>query len=358
MKGMYFFIIVFGFFTLKSAQSSPIENEFTADIKAYCKYVEDKNKAKNSTLISPDLIVRAQNATNDYPYQNNVITALSKDLVDFGKSKEVRNLIQDECNYYKLTQEAKLQIQFAIPNVQKQALYFKLKKILIAKEKLNAIKKNVQHKITNHNDTLISLYNIDSSLQKLNEAEREIKANIAIQQPYHIRSMALTRLLKDISMAEEKRQATLNKLEKLRNWSLQVQAGAQQSLSSFSQNQAVKPYAALFLRYNMASIYSNYKTTQYLNDYTEWKAKQVNGTQRKLSRLIQSISLLRATEEQRLNHFKNTHQNYHELTQKLKGITSPNANRFRQQIMIDQIMTEVEMSYLKHLTLLLKELGQ
>ena len=356
MKKMNLFILVVGSFVISSVFASQRENEFTADIKAYCQYIEDKNNAEHSVLMSPDLIVRAQNSTNDYPYQNNVITALSKDLVDFGKSKEIKSLINDECNYYKLTQEAKLQIQFAILNIQKNALYFKLKKIRLAKDKLNTIKETVQHKIKSHDDTLSSWYNLDTSLQKLNEVEHEIQTNIAIQQPYSIRTVRLNRLLKDIWVAEEKRKATLNKLDKLNNWSLQVQAGAQQSLSSLSQNQAVKPYAALSLRYNLASVYSNYKTNTSLNHYTEWKAKQVNGTQQKLSRLIRSISRLKDAEDERLKQLMTTYNNYYGLSKTLNTIDSSNANRFKQQITIDQIMMEVEISYLKHFTYLLKEL--
>lgn len=355
MKATFFFIFLMGSFIVEAAQSGSRKQEFIADIKAYCQYIEDKNNAKNGVLLSPDLIVRAQNATNDFPYQNNVITALSKDLVDYGKSKEVKTLIQDECNYYKLTQEAKLQIQYAIPNIQKKALYFKLKKIQMAEQQLNTIRETVRLKITKHDDNLASLYTIDSALQKLNESEREIKANLAIQQPFNIKTIPLNLLSKKIWNAEEKRQATLNKLDKLNNWSLQIQAGAQQSLSSFSQNQAVKPYGALFLRYNLASPYNNFKTNQSLNHYTEWKAKQVNGTQRKLSRLIESIASLRAIEEERLNLLMSTYQRNAELNKKLDTVDSVNANRFKQQVMMDQIMTEVEISYLKHLTYLLKE---
>lgn len=148
----------------------------------------------------------------------------------------------------------------------------------------------------------------------------------------------------------------MNNLEKLRNWSLQLQAGTQQSLSSISQNQAIKPYAALFLRYNLASIYSNYKTNKSLNNYTDWKTKQVNGIQQKLSRLIQSISLLKSTEEQRLEHLMTTHHQYYGLTKKLSAIDSSSANHFKQQIEIDQIMMEVEISYLQYFTHLLKSI--
>ncbi len=51
-----------------------------------------------------------------------------------------------------------------------------------------------------------------------------------------------------------------------------------------------------------------------------------------------------------------TYNNYYGLSKTLNTIDSSNANRFKQQITIDQIMMEVEISYLKHFTYLLKEL--
>src|SRR3990167_4655298 len=180
MKVVSLFIFLIFTFNITSVYSNNLKNELGEDIRAYCHYIETKNNAKKSLLISPELIVRAQNATNDYPYQNNFITALSKDLADLGKLRQVKALIQDECHYYQLHQEAILHIQYAIPTLQRQALNFKLKSIQAAKSKFAVLLKSVQKKIDSKDDTLMSFYKIDSSLHKFEEAEREIRTALAI----------------------------------------------------------------------------------------------------------------------------------------------------------------------------------
>jgi len=352
MKARYYYLFLLGCWLINSTNSAfsrTLDNELIADIRAYCKYIEDKNDAKNSVLYAPDVILRAQNSTNDFPYQNNIITALSKDLMDFGKSKYVKELIVDECRYYQLKQQARLQIHYAISNIQRRALYFKLKKIQAVKARLSRILQQVQKKIDNQNETIVRWYQLDLSLQKLNELEREIQVSLAIQQPYKIQTLPLKQLSQRLWIAEKNRQTTLNKLTKLRNFSLQVQAGSQQSLSSISQNNATKPYAALFVRYNLAAPYSNYKTDQSLDHFTEWKASQVDGTQRNLNRLVQSIALLQSTEKTRLEQLSARYQKSADLTKKLTGLDSDNANHFKQQVESDQMIMEVEISYLEYL---------
>lgn len=356
MRVVYYCILL-ALFSIKSVHSHNPENELTADIQAYCQYITEKNNAKKSLLLSPDVVVRAQNSNNDYPYQNNLISALSKDLSDIGKSNQLKQLINDECNYYKLTQEASLQIQFAIPNAQKKAQHFKLQQINSAKNKLNALLKTIQKKIDSQNETLTSFYKVDSSLQKLDEAEREIQVNLAIQQPPDIVTIKLKDLLNQIWTAEKKRKLTRNKLEKLQNWSVQIQAGGQQSFSSFTHNKTIQPYAALFLRYNLGSIPSNDKKDKSLNHYMDWKNKQVNGTQKQLSRLIRSVALLKSVEEQRLNRLKVHYNKYYGLTKKLSAVNSFKASRFKQQIKIDRIMMDIEIKYLEYFTQRLNEIS-
>ena len=150
-----------------------------------------------------------------------------------------------------MTQEAKLQIQFAIPSVQRQALNSKLQQIKRAKDKLNRLLKIVQQKIEKQNDTLRSYYQLDSLKQRLDDAERDIEVNLSMQQPSKIKHVRLKALLSQIQVAEHKRQLTRNKLEKQYNWSVQLQTGAQQNVTNNNFNQSVQPYVAVFLRYNL-----------------------------------------------------------------------------------------------------------
>jgi hypothetical protein len=325
------------------------------DVTLYCKYVTEKNQAKRRLLFSPDVIVQVQNTSNSYPFQNNFISGLSKNLSDLSKAKQVNQLIKDECQYYKMSQRATLQIQFAIPKVQTDALNFKLQQIKIAKNKLNNILGIIHKKIENQNDTLNSYYQVETALQKLEMADRNIRGDLAIQQLPKIEPLNLNKLMHDLGIAQKNRQATRNKLEKQNNWSLQLQAGAQQSLF-YNQNQSVQPYLALFMRYNLGSVFANHKLDQSLTSYMNWKDRQINGMQNQLLVLIRSIAALRASELQRLHYLKQIYKKNDGLTKKMTGIASTKADHFGQKIEVDQIMMAIEIKYVQYIIDLLKKI--
>ena len=347
MKIRFAYTFFLALFFSQPVLSNNIPNELLADIKAYCQYIQTKNEVKKNTLISPELIVRAQNTNNDFPYQNNLITALSKDLSDLGKAKQLKILVQQECTYYKIKQEALLKIQYALSNAQKQAFLYKLKFLHAAKVKLSTQQKRVQKKIKDQNDTLSSIYEVDSALHRINETEREIELNLAILQPVSINSIPLNQLIQKLSVADKKRQATLNKLEKFSQWSLQVQAGAQHNIQNFNHHDSAQPYGSLLLRYNLGSLVNNKAMDTSLNEYSHWKSQEINGIEKKLLRLQQSLSFLKMTEKNHLKNLMVKYKKYSALEKKLSILNSYKAQKFTQKIKTDQILLNVEIKYLQ-----------
>ena len=353
MRPMCTIIFLVALVGIQSANSQALDSELSADVESYCKYIEEKNKAKSNLLLAPDIIVRVQNSNNNELVQNNLVSGFSKDLSDLSKAKLVRQLIDDECQYYKLTQEAKLQIEFVIPWIQRQALFFKIKQIKAAKNKLNTLLIAIQKKIDHQNDTLHTYYQVDSLIQKLDDEERDIRVDLAIHQPPKIEHIQLDKLLNNVMLAQKKRQLTRDKLEKQYNWSVQLQAGAQQYAHE-NHNQSVQPYVALFLRYNIGAINSNNRMGKSLDHYMDWKSNQVNGIQKQLVQLTHSIESVNSAEKQRLKHLQLSYQKYDGLSKKLYTMESIKALHFQQQIIVDRIMMEIEIAYVKYIINLLR----
>lgn len=353
--------ILLSLFSLNAMGLNQLDNALASDVKAYCQYITEKNTAKRKLLLAPDLIVRLQDSDNELLSQNNLIAALSKDLSDLAKAKYVKQLIADECRYYQLREEAKLQIAFAIPQIQRQALHYKLKQIQTAKNKLQGLLKKIQNKIDNHNDTMNNYYRVDALLQRLEDEQQTIHITLATQEPPRMAHVKLNQLLGQVWDAQKNRQATLNKLEKQSHWALQLQTGAQQYLSSNQnvnpyQNKAVQPYVGVFLRYNLGSIASHKQMDRSLTHYMNWKNKQVNGIQEQLSKLKIAIASLKAAEQQRLNKLTQHYKKYFGFTKKLNSVDSIKALRFKQQIETDRIMMAIEISYVQCLIDLLEKI--
>ena len=336
-------------------KAESIENRYMADVEAYCKYIDHKNKAKANLLNSPDVVVRLQNSNNQDLLQNNFVSGLAKDLSDFRKAQLFKELIKDECTYYKWNHEAKLHIEYAIPQLQAQALQVKLQDIHAAKIKLEAILKTIQKKIDHQNDTLLHYYQIDSLLKRLQSEERDISATLSIQNFPPMQSINLKELLNRVDAAQRRRQATLNKLAKQYNWSVQLLAGAQQSISN-NQKETISPYAGLSVRYNLGSLSSNGHIDNSLVDYMDWKKNQINGVQNRLLDLISSVASLKLTQKQQLSALTLSYQTYGKLGKKLTNSESMRANQFNQQIGIDRMMMGIEINYLKHMVNFLDKL--
>lgn len=347
MRSVFFIIICMltGIHAVNSEASDPL---FTEDIQSYCKYIDQKHQAQMNVLYAPDVVVRVQNSNNDALLQNNLVSGLSKDLSDFTRAKLIKTLAHDECNYYRLHQEAKWQIQFAIPQLHAEALKFKLQLIQNAKIKLNRILGDIQKKIASHHDTMHHYYQVDSILEHLKTNEHEIHVRLALQQLPKIRPIKIRQLLNQLEIAQRARQATRNKLKKQDNWSLEVQAGAQQAIS-MNQKQSMLPYAGLFVRYNLGSIPSSGHVDKSLNDYMNWKNKQVNGVQKQLSDLMLSIAELKSTEHQQLNSLTLNDQKYAGFSKNLHSIHSTKATHFSQQVEIDRLLVNIEIQYVKRM---------
>ena len=360
MKLVYICIVLVCF-SLRAVGAS---HDFAADVDAYCQYIAKKNTAKSKLLNAPDLVVHAQNADNQLVSQNNLIAALSKDLSDFKKAKLFRQLINEECSYYRLREEAKLHIAFAIPQVQRNALYYKLKQIQRAKNKMNRLLDTIQTKIANQDDTVTNYYRLDTLIQKLENAEQDIRISLAVMKPPKIKYLKTRVLLQKLWDAEKKRQGTLNALEKQYNWALQLQTGAQQTVfdnqnavNNTHQSKTIQPYVGLFLRYNLGSIASNNTLNKSLTHYTDWKMKQVNGLQNQLAHLNDAIASLKSAQFRRKNQLTQHYQKYGRVLKKMHGVDSIKAVHFKQQIEAERIMMEIEISYVSHLMQLLHSIA-
>jgi hypothetical protein len=286
-------------------------------------------------------------------FQKVLVAGLSKDLTDYVKAHHLEQLIQNECRCYQLDQEAKLQIQFAIPSIKMKALSFKRRQIQVAKKKLNAILAKIKQRVDHHDETLQFYYAVDSSLKKLEDAELQIEVDLASQHLPKIEYTKIGYLLKNVLMARMERQKTLNALEKQNNFSVEVQAGAQQSLSNRT-NQQVQPYFALYLRYNLGSIPSNHKVDHSLQRYMNWQNKQVLGTQKSLSNLMTTVRKLKGVEEGRLTRLVEHYRKYDAVIKKMEAINSIKAAHFKRQLTVDRILMKIEIDYLKHIIVLLR----
>ncbi|MFA6303983.1 MAG: hypothetical protein WC627_12745 [Legionella sp.] len=341
-----FVAVIWFVFASNALYSQALHNESSDDFNAFCKYITEKNQAKSTALKAPEAIVRVANGDINNNFQKLAIAALSKDLSDLNKARYIDRLIQEECAYYKLDQEAKLQVEFALLAIKNQALEYKLQEIQTAKKNLRQLVHSVQGRLERQNDTMRSFYEVDMSLKRLEDLERQIYIDLVSRTIPKLRPVPLHNLLRNLQAAQHNRQKTLNNIQKNDNWSVQLQAGAQQNWPT-NQSQNIQPYFALLVRYNLGAMFSSSQMDHSLSSFKEWQNQQVLGTQKQLANLLSALNSMKAAEQDRLLHLKENHQKYHALSQKINKSNSLEAQHFKQQIDIDRIVMNIEIKYVQ-----------
>ena len=157
----------------------------------------------------------------------------------------------------------------------------------------------------------------------------------------------LNQLLKDLVAAQQKRQKTLNTLQKQDNWAFLVQAGAQQNLSA-RYNQTVQPYINVALRYNLGSTHSNHLLDSAENSFIAWQKEELLGLPKKLAGLVHSLTTLKAAEEDRLTYLTQSYRKYQSVSQRIGSIDSSEATHFKQELEIDRMLTHIEIQHVQH----------
>lgn len=347
--GIIFFICL-----LKVSIALPqISDELIKDIDSYCQYLTEKNNAQRLLLNSPDAITRFDNGDVYNNLQKVIMVGLSKNLSDFAKAKAVRQIIQDECRYYQVNQEAKLQIKYALASIRYQSLQFKRQQIIYAKTKLTYLLSAIEKRIEHHNDTIKSYHQIDSSLQKLMDIEQQIHIDLASEPLPKTKFVKINGLIQQLVNAQNNRQHSLNHLKKQDNWSLQIQAGAQQNLST-PQNQDVKPYFSVSFRYNLGSLYSNSQIKKAEEYYADWQKAAIFGTQKQLIQLLSVFNALEIAEKKRLAFLTKTEKKTEILQKRFNSINTNKAILFQNQLEVDKLLKHIEIEYVKHTIKLLQ----
>lgn len=329
------------------------------DTSKYCQYISNKQQAKYISLVSPDVVVHIDNDNTNEDEQS-VVFGLSKDLADFGRAKHVKQLALDECESYKVNQEAELQVRYAIALIENKAASHKLYLSQQAKAKVKDILNLVQKRVDTQNESLPGLYEVELTLHKLEDTERQLKSTLASVQLPNVNNSELNELLKATWLAEKNKQSTLNALEKKNNWSVQLQAGVKQTLVGNNlnnlNNSSSKPYFLVAARYNLGAIVANKYLDESLDNYLDWKNAQVTGPQHNLSKLIVSVVSLKKSEEDRLMGLVRFNNRYNSVIHELEQYDSPEAIRFKQKLDINQIMADIEIEYITYKVSLLKKM--
>jgi hypothetical protein len=308
------------------------------DPLAYCSYVMEQAEAQRDLLRTPLAFAGFTQPEEGLPLQ--VIAGASLGLSAFRKSGLTMTAARKNCELYKATTAAQLDVQYAISNLERDALRNRLTLIDSALQSLRVLMDNTSKMVEAQNATRLMLFNLRTTKIKLegDRADTESKFK-AIYVPA-LSDTPLKELVAQKQNGEVSEQKALDKLSRQNNWDVALSVGVHQQVNPVAYGP--QPYGAVSVNYNLSSHWINKHLDRTVDSYGEWKKVQEGDVVRNSEVLRQQLVDSIDVQDSRLRSLR---QEGTEIDKNLRDIGEPDTSAaldFHNQLAAAQLLLQVE----------------
>lgn len=308
------------------------------DQQAFCASVLEQAQAQRDLLRTPTATAGFTQPETGLPVQ--VVGGVSLGLSDFRKAGLTMDVARKNCELYKATLDAQLDIQYALPNLEKEALTNRLTLIEQAMKSLDSMMEQTSKMLDAQNATRSMLFSLQTTKIRLDadHADTQSKLN-AIYVP-SLSDQPLKELVAQKQNREEEEQKELDKLNRQNNWDVVLTVGAHQQVNPVAQN--VQPYGQVSVNYNLASRAINRHLDRAAEAHNAWKKAQEGDVVRGAVVLRQQLIGGVAVQEAKL---KSLHEESQQIEKTLQFVASPDTSvafDFRNQLATTQLLLRIE----------------
>jgi hypothetical protein len=329
----------------------------TDEQNAYCAYVAQEAMAQRNLLRVPNAVggvVKSNTGT-----QPQVYWGISDSLANYNKGNLAMKAARKNCDAYRATTGATLEIQYALHRLERNALLHRMELLQQAVEQLDLIVNRNLKLVEVQNVTRPMVYSVQAVRARLvaDRMSTGLKAAL-LYVPETGSDVPLKQLVVEKQRLDAEAQKSNAALIRLNSWDVKLEGGGRQRLTPIFQN-PVEPYGEVSFTYNFGSHSNNSHLEKATAAYTDWKRVQdgeVAHNARVLEQQIQqSISIqqaaLRALQEQEKEIDSNL--------QRLVGVDTSAALAFGSQLGAEKAVLQVDIKdvtfrlqalqdYLKH----------
>jgi hypothetical protein len=314
----------------------------TEEQNAYCSYVTQEAMAQRNILRAPNAVgglVKSNTGTQPQMYWG-----INNSLANYSKANLTMQAARKNCDAYRATTGASLEIQYALPRLERDALRHRIELLQQAVEQLDAIINRNLRLVEVQNLTRPMLYSVQSVRARLvaDRMNAELKAAL-LYVPENASDVPLKQLVVEKQRLEAEAQKSSAALNQQRTWDVRLEGGGRQRLTPVFQN-SVEPYGEVSFTYNFGSRSNDSHLEKATLAYTDWKRAQdgevVHNAQVLEQQIRQSISVeqadLRALQEQQKELDGNL--------QRLVGVDTSAALGFGSQLDADKVVLQIDIS--------------
>jgi hypothetical protein len=308
------------------------------DPLAYCSYVMEQAEAQRNLLRTPLAFAGFTQPETGLPMQT--IAGASLGLSAFRKSGLTMTAARKNCELYKMTASAAQNVQYALSNLEREALRNRLTLIESALQSLEGLMDNTSRMVEAQNATRLMLFNLQTTKIKLEADRADTQSKISAIYIPSLSDQPLKQLVADKQNGEVSEQKALDKLSRQNNWDVALSVGVHQQVNPVAYGP--QPYGAVSLNYNLSSHWINKHLDRAVDSYGEWKKVQEGDVVRNSEVLKQQLVESVGVQSARL---KSLREESTEIDRNLHTIGEPDTSAaldFHNQLSAAQLLLQVE----------------
>ena len=310
------------------------------DQQAYCAYILEQAQAQRALLRTPVAAAGFTQPETGLPMQ--LVGGASLGLSDLRKAGLTMEAARKNCELYKATLDAQQDVQYAISNLEKNALQNRLGLIEDASKSLDALMEKTSKMVEAQNATRVMLFSLQTTRIKLDADRADTQSKIAAIYIPTLSDKPLKELVTQKQSGEQQEQKALDKLSRQNSWDVALTVGVHQQVNPVAQGP--QPYGEVTVSYNLASWSINKHLDRAAGAHEEWKRVQEGDVVRSMEVLRQQLLDSIAVQEAKL---KFLHEESTQIDKNMELVANPDTSAafdFHNQLTAALLLLQIETS--------------
>jgi hypothetical protein len=315
------------------AQSSGVQ----ADQQAYCEYISQQAMAQRDLLRTPSAVAGVTQPTEALPME--AVWGVSSSVSDLKKSGLTMDVARKNCDLYSASTLVQQDIQYALPNLEKQALQHRLELIQQASQKLDSLTAGMTKMLAVQNVTRPMLFSLETTRIKLDADQADTQSKIAALYAPEGTDPPIKDLVEQKQAGEVALQHATDKLNRQNDWDVALTFGGREQINPFDRGGL---YGSVTVSYNLGSHAINKHLDKTADAYAQWKKVQQGDVVKNADILKKQITDGISAQQSRLNSLQDEGKQVEANLQRVSQVDTSAALDFRNQLAGTQLLLDVD----------------
>ena len=310
-----------------------------ADQQAYCAYLTEQAQAQSELLRTPSGVASFTQPDTGLPTQ--LVAGATVSLAGVKRASITLDAARKNCDLYRASTGVQQYLQYALPNIERQALTNRLALIAEASKSVDGLIADTSKMVEAQNMTRPMLLELQMTKIKLEADRADTQTKISAIYVPVLAAQSLKEQVAAKQSSDVMEQQALDKVARQNNWDVALTVGAHQQISPFVSG--VEPYGEVTATYNFASRAIDRHLDRAVDAYAGWKKVQEGDAARGMDVLKGQVSESIAAQQGRLDSLR---QESAEIEKNLELVSSPDTSAaldFRNQLTSTRILLGIEM---------------